>query len=88
VTWIEPEQAPGGLVFVHYVDGQPELIQTLLPESMRDPDTLAASSAYAAGRALDWEEQGRTVELVVYDGDSGRPLMGFPLTLVRRAFGL
>lgn len=81
-TEIEAGQAPGGLVFVHYVDGSPELVQPL-PAGALDSPARDAGAAYAAQQTNRWATAGREVVMVVYSGDSGAALINFPVSLFR-----
>lgn len=79
-TTIDPDEAPGGLVFVHFVDGEDRLRQPMPAEALAR--NIDESADYAREQVDRWLSEGRTVELVVYNGNSGDRVLVIPLSVL------
>lgn len=77
-TTVDPDEAPGGLVMVVYVNAVETLVQRIASHRVHEESFLDLSGDYAAEVALAAHREGGVVSLQVFDGDSGERILTIP----------
>lgn len=78
-TTIDPDECPGGVVFVHYVDGVERLVQKLGVEAFEN-GMIPLSADYGAEQVAAWRSEGAVeISMQVFDGDDGRRVLTVPV---------
>lgn len=84
-TTIDPDEAPGGLVMVLYVDGAERLVQRIASHRLEESGFVELSADYAGEIAGVAAGAGGVVSLQVFDGDDGERLLTIPTLDTPRA---
>lgn len=84
-TTIDPDEAPGGLVMVVYVNAAERLVQRIASHRLLESGFVELSADYAGEIAGLAAGAGDVVSLQVFDGDDGERLLTIPTLDTPRA---